>query len=136
MRRWECAEGSSSKFWEAETDGATVTVRYGRIGTEGRTQVKECASSEEAAEYVRKTAAAKERKGYREVGSAVVAAAVAEAVTEAVTAIADEGGDTSVPETPVLDEDTFVLPAAWHRHVHPRRGGVPRRPTPPRKGAA
>ncbi|WP_052683142.1 WGR domain-containing protein [Streptomyces sp. FxanaA7] len=132
MRRWECAEGSSSKFWEAETDGATVTVRYGRIGTEGRTQVKECASAEEAAEYVRKTAAAKERKGYREAGTAVVA----ETAAEAVTAIADEEGDTPVSEAPVLDEDTFVLPAAWHRHVHPRRGGVPRRPTPPRKGAA
>ncbi|MDX3729613.1 DUF4132 domain-containing protein [Streptomyces caniscabiei] len=158
MRRWECAEGSSSKFWEAETDGTTVTVRYGRLGTEGRTQVKDCASAEEAAEYVRKTAAAKERKGYREVGTAVVAETAAEAVTEVVTAIATGGageveasaagaagvgdavaedeGDTPVPETPVLDEDTFVLPAAWHRHVHPRRGGIPRRPTPPRKGAA
>ena len=29
MRRWECAEGSSSKFWEAETDGAYGDVLRG-----------------------------------------------------------------------------------------------------------
>ncbi|MFF9773869.1 DUF4132 domain-containing protein [Streptomyces sp. NPDC013978] len=160
MRRWECAEGNSSKFWEAMTDGTTVTVRYGRLGTEGRTQVKECASVEEAAEYVRKTAAAKERKGYREVGTTAAAEAGSGVVGEAGSGVVGEAGsgvvgevaaagaaeagppvaadesDAPVPETPVVDEDTFVLPAAWHRHVYPRRGGVPCRPTPPRKGAA
>ncbi|MFE7834589.1 DUF4132 domain-containing protein [Streptomyces sp. NPDC057474] len=119
MRRWEYGEGDSSKFWEAEADGATVTVRYGRCGTEGRTQVKECASPEEAAEYLRKTITAKERKGYQEVGAAPAAE-----------------GDAPVPEASVVDEDTFVLPASWHRHLHPRRGGVRRKPAPPRKGAA
>ncbi|MFF9012837.1 DUF4132 domain-containing protein [Streptomyces sp. NPDC014870] len=31
-----------------------------------------------------------------------------------------------VPEAAPLDEDTFVLPSAWKRSLHPRRGGVPR----------
>jgi predicted DNA-binding WGR domain protein len=134
VRRWEYAEGNSSKFWEAATEGATVTVRYGRCGTEGRTQVKECASAEEAAEYLRKTSAAKERKGYQEVAAAVAVDGGDPPGPGADPAV--EGDDTPAAEAPVVDEDTFVLPAAWHRHLHPRRGGVPRRPTPPRKGAA
>ncbi|WP_159061231.1 DUF4132 domain-containing protein [Streptomyces europaeiscabiei] len=163
MRRWEYAAGNSSKFLEAEADGATVTVRYGRCGTEGRIQVKECASAAEAAEYLRKTAAAKERKGYREAGTAPVG--TAPVGTAAVGATAADGGGAPTPITddttasasasasasatatatataddgsqmPVVDEDTFVLPAAWHRHLHPRRGGIRRKPAPPRKGAA
>lgn len=127
MRRWEYAEGSSSKFWEAEADGVTVTVRYGRCGTEGRTQVKECASEVEAAEYLRKAVTAKERKGYREVGSAGGGAPAA---------VGEVAEDAVVGEDTVVDEDTFVLPASWHRHLHPRRGGIHRKPAPLRKGAA
>ncbi|MBZ3902009.1 WGR and DUF4132 domain-containing protein [Streptomyces griseiscabiei] len=155
MRRWEYAEGTSSKFWEAEADGSAVTVRYGRCGTDGRTQVKECASPQEAAEYLRKTAAAKERKGYREVGGTGdgVGDGPRDCGTVPDAAVPDDAGPgTSVPDVPAADEDTavppdedtavpldedaFVLPAAWHRHLHPRRGGVHRRPTPLRKGAA
>ncbi|WP_200301030.1 DUF4132 domain-containing protein [Streptomyces adelaidensis] len=129
MRRWEYAEGDSSKFWEAVPDGVIVTVRYGRCGSEGRTQVKECASPEEAAEHLRKTIAAKERKGYREVGEATDAAA-----GDAVAPLSQV--PVAPPAAPILDEDAFVLPAAWHRHVHPRRGGVSRKPARPVKGAA
>ncbi|MGW1025399.1 WGR and DUF4132 domain-containing protein [Streptomyces sp. NPDC002577] len=129
MRRWEYAEAGSSKFWEAEAEGATVTVRYGQCGTEGRTQVKECASPEEAAVHLRKSIAAKERKGYREVGAASPA-------TEQGTPVADAGEAGSPGGEPVADEDTFVLPSAWRRHVHPRRGGIRRKPAPPVKGAA
>ena len=45
---WEYTGGSSRKFWEAGRDGVAVTVRYGRIGTEGRTTTKEFASEAEA----------------------------------------------------------------------------------------
>lgn len=41
MRRWEFVGDGSAKFWEAEVEGASVRVRYGRIGSEGRLQVKE-----------------------------------------------------------------------------------------------
>ena len=40
MRRFEFVEGSSSKFWEAAVEGASLTVRWGRIGTDGQTQTK------------------------------------------------------------------------------------------------
>ncbi|MER5177356.1 hypothetical protein ABT009_03075 [Streptomyces sp. NPDC002896] len=36
----------------------------------------------------------------------------------------------------MADEDTFVLPSAWRRHLHPRRGGIRRKPAAPVKGAA
>ncbi|GAA3378240.1 hypothetical protein GCM10020367_56950 [Streptomyces sannanensis] len=114
MRRWEYVDGTSAKFWEAEAEGATVTVRYGRIGTDGRTQVKECASADAAREYLAKAAGEKERKGYEEAGAAATPAAV---------------------EAQVLDEDTFVLPMAWRRKLYPRRGGVRRSVPAPTKKA-
>ncbi|MER5984470.1 DUF4132 domain-containing protein [Streptomyces sp. NPDC001787] len=70
MRRWEYVEGTASKFWETGSDGLTVTVRYGRCGSDGRTQTKEYASAEAARAQILKTIAEKERKGYREVGAA------------------------------------------------------------------
>ncbi|WP_405893948.1 DUF4132 domain-containing protein [Streptomyces sp. NBC_01527] len=120
MRRWEYVEGSASKFWETGADGVLVTVRYGRCGTDGRTRSKEYASADAAQEQVRRTVAEKERKGYREVGGATVAA---EAPTRAPTQAAD--ADATAGALP--DEDTFELPAAWRRRLHPRRGGA-RRP--------
>jgi predicted DNA-binding WGR domain protein len=40
MRRFEFKEGSSSKFWEVSVSGNTLTVRFGRIGTEGQEKTK------------------------------------------------------------------------------------------------
>ena len=36
MKRYESREGSSSKFWEIDRRANALTVRYGRIGTDGR----------------------------------------------------------------------------------------------------
>ncbi|MFB6817074.1 DUF4132 domain-containing protein [Streptomyces sp. NPDC056347] len=112
MRRWECVEGSASKFWETGAEGAVVTVRYGRCGSDGRTRSKEYASPEAAAAQIARTIAEKEKKGYREVGSPATAPTPAAADRPAA----------------LLDEDTFVLPTAWQRALHPRRGGVRRAP--------
>ncbi|MZE77519.1 WGR domain-containing protein [Streptomyces sp. SID5475] len=64
MRRWEFADGKAAKFWEAGSAGAVVTVRYGRIGSQGRTQEKDCGSAEGAEAYLAKVTGEKERKGY------------------------------------------------------------------------
>ncbi|MGW0910413.1 WGR and DUF4132 domain-containing protein [Streptomyces sp. NPDC002784] len=123
MRRWEFAGDGSAKFWEAEAEGATVTVRYGRVGTQGRTQPKELASAEAAEAYLAKVIAEKERKGYQEV-------MVAEAKAEGAA------GAEAVPDPArAPDEDTFVMPASWRRLVHPRRGGIPRTVPPLRPDA-
>ncbi|MEV6077331.1 DUF4132 domain-containing protein [Streptomyces sp. NPDC052069] len=153
MRRWEYVEGTASKFWETGAEGVTVTVRYGRCGSDGRTQTKEFASADAAEEQIRRTIAEKERKGYREVGAAVAdsaetsapsasPASTVPAVSSASSATSASSGATvpSVSSVPAAssagvlpDEDTFELPANWRRVLHPRRGGVPRAPGKPRR---
>ncbi|MFE6173427.1 WGR and DUF4132 domain-containing protein [Streptomyces sp. NPDC056464] len=144
MRRWEFVGDGSAKFWEAEADGVAVTVRYGRVGTEGRTQVKELGSAEAAELHLAKVIAEKERKGYREVAVAVGAAAagsgevVAGGTGQASAEAPVDAGEPAraSPDDVVLpDEDTFEVPAAWRRLAHPRRGGSRRSGGGPRKDA-
>ncbi|MER5276544.1 DUF4132 domain-containing protein [Streptomyces sp. NPDC002809] len=131
MRRLEYVEGSASKFWETRADGAVVTVRYGRCGSEGRTQTKEYGSAQAADAQVAKSIAEKERKGYREVGaSASVPSAVGPGAPSGPGAGQAGDGDQ---EPALPDEDTFVLPVGWQRSLHPRRGGVVRAPGRARK---
>ena len=67
-RRFELVEGSSSKFWEVARDGCAVTVRYGRIGTDGQAKTKEFASEELARRHADGLIEEKVAKGYRERG--------------------------------------------------------------------
>lgn len=48
------------------TNGSEVTVRFGRIGTEGQTQVKVLADADATARHAEKLIAQKVSKGYRE----------------------------------------------------------------------
>ncbi|MGW6704936.1 WGR and DUF4132 domain-containing protein [Streptomyces sp. NPDC054956] len=118
MRRWEYVEGGSAKFWEAEGEGTSVTVRFGRTGTAGQTRVKEFASPADAQSHLVKAIAEKERKGYAEVG----------AVQDGTAPVAPAPVAADGPAAPpvLADEDSFVLPAAWKRNLYPRRGGVRR----------
>jgi DNA ligase-1 len=65
-RRFEFAEGKSSKFWEVRVDGSDMTVRFGRIGTAGQTKTKTFASEASAKKEADKLVAEKTGKGYRE----------------------------------------------------------------------
>ena len=65
-RHFEFVGGSSAKFWEIEILGNEVTVRYGRIGTEGQTQTKTLPDAEAAARHAEKLIASKTAKGYLE----------------------------------------------------------------------
>ncbi len=67
VRRLEFVEGRFSKFWEVAHDGCTLTVRYGRIGTQGQTQTRTFDTVERAGREVEKLMAEKRRKGYRDV---------------------------------------------------------------------
>lgn len=63
----ECVEGTSSKFYEITRNGDTVTIRYGRIGTDGSTSDKDFGGSvPEAVKFMTKTVAEKVKKGYVE----------------------------------------------------------------------
>ncbi|GGU47939.1 hypothetical protein GCM10010211_10120 [Streptomyces albospinus] len=114
MRRWECAGDVSAKFWEAAAADNTVTVRYGRVGSEGRTQPKVLDSAEAAQRYLAKAIAEKERKGYREVTAGAEPGGAAEQSRA-------EDGQVAFP-----DEETFEMPVAWQQLVYPRRGGIER----------
>ena len=94
MRRFEYIGGGSEKFWEVDRAGASVTVRFGRIGTAGQTQVKDLGSDQAATAHVAKLIAEKVKKGYVE---------------------------NSAP-APTADEDTWVVPSAWWRSAEPFRG--------------
>ena len=69
-RRFEFIVGTSNKFWEIGTTGATVRVRFGRIGSTGRESEESFASAKEAAGQVEKAVREKLAKGYQEVGGA------------------------------------------------------------------
>jgi predicted DNA-binding WGR domain protein len=65
-RRFEFVEGNSSKFWEVSQQGNDVTVRFGKIGTQGQTQTKSLGDSESAARHAEKLVGEKIKKGYVE----------------------------------------------------------------------
>jgi DNA ligase-1 len=65
-RYFELVDGKSSKFWEISVDGEDVTVRYGRIGSDGATKVKTLSDADAAAAHAEKLIGEKTRKGYAE----------------------------------------------------------------------
>jgi predicted DNA-binding WGR domain protein len=67
LRRFEFVEGGSKKFWEIGQTGCDMTVRYGRIGTNGQTQTKTFPDEARTAREVQKLIAEKVKKGYTEV---------------------------------------------------------------------
>ncbi|MEU9508843.1 DUF4132 domain-containing protein [Micromonospora sp. NPDC048170] len=115
MRTFEYTDGSAARFWQVERDGATMTIRYGRLGSTGRSQVRELATAAEAAAHVDRQVAEKLRKGYAETAARPTPA--------------------TAPADALPDEETFVVPSAWRRSMVPRHGG-PARPTLPRGAKA
>ncbi|MCB9686452.1 MAG: WGR domain-containing protein [Alphaproteobacteria bacterium] len=101
MRRFELVDGKSSKFWEIELDGASFTVRYGRIGTNGQSQTKDFPTAAKASAEHDKLIKEKTGKGYSEIGGeepedadADEAEAEAVAADESETEAAVEAGGT------------------------------------------
>jgi predicted DNA-binding WGR domain protein len=64
----EFAEGTSSKFWRARVEGKTLYVNYGKIGTNGQTQVKDFANHADAVKEYEKLVREKRKKGYADSG--------------------------------------------------------------------
>jgi len=65
----EFEEGNSSKFWRARVEGKTLYVNYGKIGSNGQTQVKDLADPAAAKKEYDKLVAEKRKKGYVEAGA-------------------------------------------------------------------
>lgn len=72
MSNWtvhlEFEEGTSSKFWRARTEGQTLYVNYGKIGSAGQTQVKDFGDAAAATKEYNKLVAEKRKKGYVDTG--------------------------------------------------------------------
>lgn len=71
----ECEEGGSHKFWRARCEGTKLFVNYGRIGTNGQTQVKEFGSEAESEKELASLERSKRKKGYVDSGSTGATAA-------------------------------------------------------------
>ena len=67
-RYFEYIDDKSSKFWELSVAGKKITVRYGKIGTDGQTTLKEMNAPAEAKAQAEKLALEKIKKGYVEGG--------------------------------------------------------------------
>jgi DNA ligase-1 len=65
-KHFEYIEGTSRKFWEIQRAECEVTVRYGRIGSLGQTNLKSCADEAAAAKHVDKMIEKKTAEGYIE----------------------------------------------------------------------
>jgi len=66
MARLFCTEDGANKFWEGEVEGATLILRFGKVGTAGQAKKKELGSAAAANAELAKLTAEKRKKGYRE----------------------------------------------------------------------
>jgi predicted DNA-binding WGR domain protein len=66
----EFAEGTSSKFWRARVEGKTLYVNYGKLGSNGQTQVKDLSDPAAAKAEYDKLVRDKRKKGYVDAASA------------------------------------------------------------------
>ncbi len=82
MQRFEMAEGSANKFWEAEQSGETLLIRWGRIGTAGQSKTKTFADAAAAEGALKKLILEKTTKGYVAVGAAAAAVPIVEPAVE------------------------------------------------------
>ena len=63
---FEFVGGSSSKFWEITVSGDRYSVRFGRIGTRGQEQAKQCRGPSDARREALRLMRSKLAKGYQE----------------------------------------------------------------------
>jgi uncharacterized protein (TIGR02996 family) len=75
MRTFVFTDGKSNKFWNIDLQGDSFTVQFGRVGTNGQTQVKEFDDEEAAQKAHDKLIAEKLAKGYVETTSVQTATA-------------------------------------------------------------
>jgi len=101
--RYELSEGGSNKFWEITLDGNRFLTRYGKIGADGQTTVKDFGDAAEAKIQYEKIIAEKEKKGYQLVSGSRPAAPKAASNPELERAILD------APD----DERNYAIYADW-----------------------
>jgi predicted DNA-binding WGR domain protein len=96
----EFEEGTSSKFWRARVEGKTLYVNYGKIGTNGQTQVKDFADHAGAVKEYEKLVREKRKKGYTDAGEGGREADEDEDDEDLDEAEAEEGDEDEEEERP------------------------------------
>lgn len=81
MDRYEFKDSASQKFWEVAVVGETLTVRFGKIGTDGQTKAKAFADAAAAEKEKAKLVKEKTGKGYVAAGQSATPAPVATAAS-------------------------------------------------------
>ena len=71
-RYFEFKDAKSHKFWEVSVSAKKVNIRYGKVGTDGQTSVKELHTPAAAKAHAEKQAAGKVKKGYKEANAKAV----------------------------------------------------------------
>ncbi len=105
-RHFEYSEGASDKFWEVTLEAATLSTRYGKIGTSGQSTLKSFADATLAQAALEKLVKEKVKKGYVEISS---------------TQVLNE------PELRYLEHpagQAFFEIAEDHNHLQIRRGSI------------
>lgn len=122
------SDDSSNKFWRARVEGSTLYVNYGRIGSDGQTQVKNFPTAAAAEKELDKLEKEKRKKGYEDASGDPSAKAASE----------DEDEDEDEEE----DEDEDERPAKKKKGAAAAPPAPPPAPAPaapapvPRVGAA
>lgn len=63
--RFEYKDAKSHKFWEIESRGELINIRYGKVGTDGQLISKEAKTIDAAIAEVEKSIKSKLKKGYK-----------------------------------------------------------------------
>jgi predicted DNA-binding WGR domain protein len=107
-RRFEFDDGRSAKFWEIDVVGDRHTVRYGKLGTAGRTVEKQFAAAGDAKVSADKLIREKTRKGYREVTGAATKPRLSASRDRRATARGGRRGEERPPRGPrILGEAIY-----------------------------
>jgi predicted DNA-binding WGR domain protein len=64
--RLQYIRGSSAKYYEVAASGNDVTIRFGRIGTAGQSQVKTLPDAAAAVKHAERLVRSKLAKGYQQ----------------------------------------------------------------------
>ena len=83
--RYTCVEDGSSKFWEGSVEGSVLTIKFGRIGTDGQAKDKDMGSPENAERELARLIREKTGKGYVADGAGEKAGTEEEAAAKAAT---------------------------------------------------
>jgi len=106
--RYEYSDAKSNKFWEIELEGASHTVRYGRIGTDGQAKTKEFADAAKAEADYKKMIASKVKKGY----ALAASSAAASSSTAPPTVASNPEMEAALIENPD-DSESWAVYADW-----------------------